>query len=271
MPAWIAVDSFRLVDNPDVDEGALTHDITDAWIFVDDELLGIDELPAMLPVLDEGNHKVMLGPGIKVSTISTLRDNYLFLEAFETTVQLIPGETLHLTPTVRYRNESNDYTYIVVEDFEDSFLDVQQIGGDNPTIERTTDPALVRSGNGSGILQVTDTAAHVGFRTSEWFELPRLGKLTYLEIDYYTEYNLIVGLEIDNGTLRPETNYYMTLRASEPGNVDWKKAYINLTEPVNRATNFQSAYIFFIPDRAVAGRPDQGIVLIDNIKIMHQQ
>src|SRR5690606_30790445 len=102
--------------------------------------------PAKIPALYEGNHKLLIGPGIKVSTVSTLRDNYLFMEAFETSLNFVPGETQAVSPIVRYRDETNDYNYIVVEDFEDSFIDMEQIGGDNPTIVRTTDKGLVFEG-----------------------------------------------------------------------------------------------------------------------------
>lgn len=268
-PAWIRIEKIDLVDNPSVNEGSLSNDITDAWVYIDDNIIGMFELPANIPILEEGQHQLLVGPGIKVSAISTLRDNYLFYEAYETTVNLIPGEVLTVEPQVRYRDEGVNYLYYVVEDFEDSFIEMSAISGSDVSILRTTDPQYTFEGKGSGIVRISDTTSAVGFRTSENIQFSINGKAVYLEIDYYTEFDLTIGLHIDNGPLSAQTLDYLTLKASDSGDIKWRKVYIALTSVLSRATNFQFGYVYFVPN-INEGAPKNGVVLIDNIKIMSQ-
>ncbi len=39
IPSYISIDTFYLRDNPDIQEGKLTHDFTDAWVYVDDQII----------------------------------------------------------------------------------------------------------------------------------------------------------------------------------------------------------------------------------------
>ena len=268
-PAWIRIEKIDIVDNPNVNEGSLSSDITDAWVYIDDNIIGVFELPADIPILEEGEHQLLVGPGIKVSTVSTLRDNYLFYDAYESKVNLIPGEILNIEPEISYRDEGSSYLYYVVEDFEDSFIEMSAITGSDAEILRTTETDIVFEGNASGIVNITDSINAVGFRTSENIEFSLQGKAVYLEMDYYTEFDLIVGLHIDNGPLSAQTIDYLTLKASEDSEVKWRKAYIALTSVLSQATNFQFGYIYFLPQVSEAD-PKNGKVLIDNIKIMSQ-
>ncbi|MEQ9187090.1 MAG: hypothetical protein RLP15_05095 [Cryomorphaceae bacterium] len=270
IPAWIRIDSMSLVDNPDVNEGELSHNITDAWVFIDDELIGIFELPTEVPILDEGNHELLIGPGIKVSTISTLRDNYLFYNAYSTKVKLIPGEKETITPIVSYRDESTNFTYKVVEEFEDVFIELSANTNSDADIQRTTDASLVKYGYGAGLIEITDTTSAAWIRTTEDFVLPQMGKIVYLELDYYTQYDLVVGVHINQNVLADQNVNYLILKASESEEPEWKKAYVALTSVLAQPTDMESAYIYFLPDILSSNR-ESGIVLLDNIKLLYQQ
>ncbi|NQV52973.1 MAG: hypothetical protein HQ500_07305 [Flavobacteriales bacterium] len=269
-PAWITIDSMAMVDNPNVDEGALSQDISDAWVFIDDELIGIFELPADIPVLDEGKHKLLVGPGIKVSTVSTLRDNYLFYNAHQQDVTLTPGEKVSITPTISYRDEGNNFKYIVVEEFEDAFIELNPNDNTDAEIKRTTDGEYVKYGFGAGLIEITDTTKAAWIRTSEDFVLPQLGKIVYLEVDYYTQYELVVGIHINQNVLADQNVNYLVLKASQSEEVEWKKAYVALTSVLSEPADMESVYLYFLPDIQSSNR-ESGIVLLDNIKILYQQ
>lgn len=266
IPAWITIDSFNLRDNPNVDEGSLSEDITDAWVFINEEMIGIFELPATIPILDEGDRRLLVGPGIKVSTISTLRDNYLFFEGHEQNIELIRGETLRIEPTTRYRNTDNMYEYRLIEDFEDGFINVETTELSNGEILRTTDPAFVYEGIGSGMVTVVDSVTAVSIRT-ENMELPQLGKTVFLEMDYYTDYPLVVGLYVDNGGVRDQIIDYLTLNPLEEDGIRFRKAYVSLTSTLSQAINPQSVYVYFTPNIS-ANSQENGKVILDNLKIM---
>jgi hypothetical protein len=70
IPSYIHIDKITVVDNPTLNEGSLSNKITDAWVYVDEELIGAFELPATFPVLKKGKHKISIHPGIKLNGIS---------------------------------------------------------------------------------------------------------------------------------------------------------------------------------------------------------
>ena len=57
VPAYIHIDSIA-VEGDYYTYGANTANITDAWVYVDDQIIGTFELPATFPVLKKGKHKV---------------------------------------------------------------------------------------------------------------------------------------------------------------------------------------------------------------------
>ena len=57
--------------------------ITDAWVTMDGINLGVFELPAQIPILDEGEHNFRISPGIKENGMSATRMIYPFYEIHE--------------------------------------------------------------------------------------------------------------------------------------------------------------------------------------------
>ncbi len=265
-PAWIQIDSIQLVDNPNANEGSLSQNITDGWVFINEEMVGIFELPATIPILDEGQRRLLVGPGIKVSTISTLRDNYLFFQGHEQDVDLVPGETLRIEPVTRYRDPAGMYEYRLIDDFEDGLLNVETTEASNAQIFRTTNPDFVYEGSGSGLLEINDTVTAVAIRTED-MQLPQRGKAVFLEMDYYTDYPLVIGLYVNNGQLRDQNIDYLTLNRLEEEGIRFRKAYVSLTSTLAQAANPQSVYIYFAPDIGANGG-ENGKVILDNLKVM---
>ena len=65
VPSYIHIESIEVDSLTDYFVyGANTHKITDAWVYVDDNLVGIYELPSTFPVLKKGQHKVAVRGGI---------------------------------------------------------------------------------------------------------------------------------------------------------------------------------------------------------------
>jgi hypothetical protein len=98
VPAYIRVNSIPVVTEP-ITQGSNSSNITDAWIYADDQLIGAFELPCDVPVLDLGTKKISIGAGIKINGISSLRAPYPFYKFYETTSELKAGESV----TFRYR------------------------------------------------------------------------------------------------------------------------------------------------------------------------
>ena len=273
MPSFIQIDSFVMVDNLLANEGSLSHDIRDAWVFIDDEMIGIFELPARIPILESGIHKLTIGPGIFVSTNSTNRDNYAFYNAYiDENLKLIAGETQFVTPISSYRDPGSSYAYEVIDDFESVIVQIDSFSGSQVPIIQTQEKGYVFEGKGSGLISIKSTDSLAFFRTPT-VTLPAGGKLTYLEIDYYSDYTFaIYGRAINTG-LQNETFELLNLKPTtdEDDEKEWKKAYINITSMTSGAANPEGFYIFFnISLNNVAERTD-GFVAFDNIKFVYQK
>ena len=77
-----------------LDENGVTDNITDAWVYLNDNLQGVYELPANFPVLAKGNQTLRVKAGIKLNGISSTRSPYPFYESFIDTIDLKLNETI---------------------------------------------------------------------------------------------------------------------------------------------------------------------------------
>jgi hypothetical protein len=96
IPAYIKIDHIDL----EHEDPALG--ISDAWVYVNNNLLGVFELPAEVPVLETGKQLVTIRPGIKVNALGGTRTYYPFYTSFIDSVELIPENVHEINPKVKY-------------------------------------------------------------------------------------------------------------------------------------------------------------------------
>ena len=89
-PAYLTINNITLQANSS--EGGNTHNIKDAWVYVNSQLVGIYQMPATFPVLEEGEQVVEVFAGIKVNGITDYPDAYTFYERDSIIVDLLLGE-----------------------------------------------------------------------------------------------------------------------------------------------------------------------------------
>ena len=103
-PSFLRIDGIDLAtDGPS--EGENSHDIVDAWVYVDNAPIGVFETPCTIPILEEGEHQLVIYAGVKKNGISNSRIIYPFYERWESTVNFVKEDTLVLSPVVSYKNE----------------------------------------------------------------------------------------------------------------------------------------------------------------------
>jgi hypothetical protein len=268
IPAYIQIDSFSLVQNNDAPAGSLSQNITDAWVFVDDQMIGIFEIPVRIPIIASGVHKLTIGPGIIVSTISTERVNYPYYTAYiDENFDFIVGETTTVKPRVNYRIDE-EYEYIVVDDFENAFTNLDTFSTSDAPILITQSPELVFEGRGSGLIEISESFSKVYFKTPNT-ELPSAGSDVYLEMDYYSDFEMIVGLGINNSVAQDQFLDYITLKETTSSEKKWKKLYLSMDGLISQATSPKDYFIYF--DLAIHEESQQknGRVLIDNVKFLY--
>lgn len=267
IPSYIRVDSFHLEANHLLELGVMTHAITDVWVYVDDQIIGAFELPAeRIPILEKGVHKLTLIAGIKYSSMSGTRGPYPFFEPFiDTSFNLSIDSILKVNPTTTYYNS----TYVAwYEDFEDETVSMEpSTDSDSALILHAFDNGLPLYGSycGEGALAGTMTLLEVATYNEDvtGIELPKTSAPVFLEMEYQTNYSLVVGLFIIDENVQIIRHPILILN---PSGGEWKKVYVNLTPTVSDSYYAEYFNVFFRIDRQ--NTSDTAKFLVDNLKLI---
>lgn len=236
VPAYIRIDTIGLTCDY-YTYGANTNNFVDAWVYVDDDIRGCFELPATIPVLKQGPHKVSVYAGIAVNGIKDTRADYPFTApAIFNNVNLVPDSIVTLNPVVTYWPDGENLHVRWMEDFDTGTVTMETTDeSDVPYLRyggpyAWHDPEGVHSTYSAKFVLNSDTAQFC-FATSEAFtDLPTQGSPCMLEMDYKCSDTCTVGIYYQlNYSLIQEA--LVRLRpTSAPGEepVEWKKIYINL-------------------------------------------
>lgn len=260
IPAYIHIESIEFSTEGHSEYGSSSSNITDAWVYVDDQLVGAFELPATFPVLMEGAHTVKVKPGIKLNGIAESRAINPFYSVYTTTVNLIPDSTITLAPISNYYDE---VFFPWKEDFEEGGVSLEKTGRSDTTINKTpaNDPKVFE-GTYSGIINLDATHDFFECKTSSSYVLPKTGSPVFLEMNYKNNVEFSVGI-FANSTGTSIQHDLLVLNPTDT----WKKIYINLTGRVSEETSANNFQIFFgcqKPDNVANGE-----ILLDNIKLLH--
>lgn len=262
-PAWLEVNEWILLANSELsgEEGELTHNFSEAWVYVNDEIIGVFEVPFKIPILKSGNVNIKIYPAIKNNGISATKKIYPFTTVYEVNAELIKNQTLSLNPVTKY----NSYTQFWIEDFENSpSFNIEDDPNSLAHLSAGNNPDILKWGNYYGLVDLNETDSTWVAYTSD-MNLPR-GKEVYLEIDYYSTNTLITGvLAIAPTGVVPNQN--ILLNAQDASSVKWKKIYVDLKEIISNSAS--SAY-FKQSFQAILDEGDsEGQIVIDNIKVVH--
>ncbi|MBI1315846.1 hypothetical protein GC167_03180 [bacterium] len=260
--AYLSIDSIGMVTDY-IAEGTASHRITTLWTEVNNENQGVYELPALFPVLVEGTQSIRFDAGINENGTSSTRSIHSFLEPILSSADFAPGDTVRLgTLNTRYRSNA---TVLKVEDFEGVGLNLVASTRSDTLLYRTSDSALVfpfpgEPGTQSGVAYLSDADVLFEVLTADAYFLP-IAQPVFLELNYWTEIPLVVGLEIRTAAQTIQAN-----TATINPNSGWNKIYINLQSEVS---GYPGAidYKIFLGGLNFEGRGAKR-VLIDNLKLV---
>lgn len=255
IPAYISIPSISLTTDY-ATEGSASSNITDAWVFINDDLVGVYELPAKFPVLKEGNVTVKVFAGIRDNGIAASRVRYLLYEPHVESVQLVKSETVEISANVNYSSEAK---FSWLEDFENaSSTFLYSTGRDTVIIKQEQE---VKEGQFSGRIFMEDDMDFFEATSLPFTSLP-IGGTLYLEMDFKTNENVIVGVFLDG-----EQHAHITLNTTDV----WRKTYLNLKEIVKAKPNAREVKIFLglKEENGTIFRTDNPDIYLDNIKLVH--
>jgi hypothetical protein len=263
-PAWLEVNDWTLMANANYfgAEGALTENLTEAWVYVNDDLIGVFEVPFKIPILKSGAVDIKVFPAIKNNGISATKKVYPFLETYQINAVLVANETLTISPTTKYK----DNLFFTIEDFEDINTNIVNDPNTSAASFSLSNNNL-QWFNGNFYAKVALNATDsTWIAYTNWASYIPKGIEVYLEIDYRNSNSVTTGLLAisPSGTL-PNTHIRLNAQKSLP--VVWKKIYLDLREMVSASANgayFEQSFEAYLED----GLSNTEIE-IDNIKLIH--
>ena len=262
-PSWLEVNDWVLESNLSLsgEEGELSQRITNAKVFVNDQLIGIFETPFRIPLLTSGTSKIQVYPVVINNGISATKKVYPFVDSYIDYVELTPNQTVQIDPVTRYKSNVNFW----IEDFEDINIAIENDPNTSLANLQLSNEALTEyNGNYYGKVILNETDSTWVAYTTDPLPIPK-GVDSYLEIDYYNTNDLYQGL-ISRTQSEQQNNVNIRMNAQEPESVVWKKLYIELNELVTASPNLSEFLQSFVAN--LDADDTEGFVYLDNIKVV---
>jgi hypothetical protein len=254
IPSYLRINSVNF--NSFSNQGSSSHQITDVWVFMDDELIGAFEVPCTIPILEEGSHRFLIRAGIKMNGTSTTRAIYPSYKGWDSTFTINRGQVVSVTPWFQYFPATD---FVWLENFDEPGLSFTDSGAIVQNVfHLTQSPTEVFEGARSGYAKL-DTDSNDLFIRSQFFTgLYPAPSFVYMELNYRCDQPFSVGI------MTRQYEYRNVATISPRSN--WGKIYINLTDAVNQAPS-STGYAFYITQR-LPGDVSESYLYLDNIKVV---
>ncbi len=254
IPAYIAIDTFMLSTNTST-EGPNNHNITDAWISVNGDFVGVFELPCKIPVLNKGMVDLFVKPGIKNNGIASSRLSYPFYSNYSTEVELTELEVQQISPTVDYYQET---IFDWFENFSEQGNSLDTIAGSTVDFKYTT-----YNGSKAGLIELVDEDDFFRAQSIDSYQFPNINTpVLYFEMDYITNNPFTVGIYmIIDGQINVQPLIFINP-------IDhWNKIYIDLSY-YSQTTYYADEYRVYI-EAAKSDTIERAEIILDNLKLLH--
>lgn len=247
-PDYLTIPSFTLTTDY-LTEGSASHKIVDAWVYIDNDPVGVFAIPAHFPVIREGDSLTIV-PGIMERGISNTREPYPFYKSITLPFSYDPATSDTIIPSITYRE---GLRFPLLEDFE--------FGNDFSGMTVTSVASQVYEGSKSGTFTLT-TSNDSLVAISSAYALPDGGTRVFLEFDYRNEQPFNVLLQANGAQGNSNVEYLITVNPKST----WNKFYVDLTTVVSglSAEDYQVVFSAALKDTVTTAR-----YYWDNVKIVH--
>jgi len=261
LPSYLQIDTITL--DTYTQEGSNSHFIESAWVFVNNEPLGLYELPATIAVLAEGMSDIVVRPGIKNNGISGTRVMYPFYVGQTGTAELSALNATTINFETTYIEET---VFAFINDFEVS-NNFETADAAYAPFEAISEPDLVFEGSRSGAVYLNQIDSFFQIKTNIGYLLPDENYPVYLEMNYRCSQNFQVLLRASN--LQGASILWSQLYVGKKET--WNKIYIELTETATDL-NQQDFNVFEVLFQAeLADTLETAYFYWDNIKLLHYE
>jgi len=267
VPSYLKIDSLGFTSENDV-QGTKNQNIIDAWVYIDDDLIGGFEMPANIPILTEGTHKLEIRPGIMINGISDTRaPNPCFKPIIFETFNLYVDSIVSTYAITTYQSNAE---FVWMEDFEDASLAIKKSINSDTGVVRTQPAGAPDAFTGdnslySGVSYIDTENQYVQLVSDdgngEGFVFDR-GDFIFLELHYRNDVPIVVGLYIKLMDNTIQERSFLIINPTE----DWNKIYLNFTPIVNETVDAVSYIIYF--EALLPVDESNAFMMLDNLKLV---
>lgn len=251
IPAYVYIPAITV--NVAQGQGSSSAKITDAWVYIDDNLQGAYQLPARFPIRASGATKLTIYAGIMSNGIAATRLIYPFYTDTTMTVDLVPSETDTIYPQVRYEPTAK---FAINEGFT--------TGNSFTNMGVFTNTADVFEAPNSAKLEVGDSAYSVSAKSTRLNGVvPGSTGAVFLEMNYKCNHNFVVGMNIYGSSVTTDSIFDKIVLSPK---ADWNKIYINFTPEIT-SLNGSALQLVFTANRS--NLTDSMDIFFDNIKLVY--
>ncbi|NRB64045.1 MAG: hypothetical protein HRU40_13645 [Saprospiraceae bacterium] len=267
IPSYVHLQELTLSTNASR-EGSASTNITEGWIFIDDEFYGAFSVPSTVPVPANIGTTIRLEAGIRDNGVSSTPDIYPFYAPISRSIDLVPNNTDTLDNSLRYRSNT---AFPLIENYETGLTVFQEvITGTSANRLRPAREAAFE-GEFGGLIELTKDAPVAELASIRRFrDLQDGGIPVYLEMDFRSEAPVQFGVVAYNtGSEIPlEIKYVAGFNPSE----EWKKIYFNLSAAIanSEGDEFELILQTTLPTQTDGTLTRNAAkIRIDNFKLVH--
>ncbi len=260
VPSYVYINDISI--NTATGQGTSAQNFSDAWVYVDDELIGAFELPAMVPVIAEGKHEISIKPGVILNGISSTRSAYPFVEFYRKQVELVKEEidTLNVN-TSYYDNVKFPWTGKGQEDFEQGGVALDSTADSDAMVIRQSNDVF--EGSYSGLIKLDSAGSIFEIQSTENFNYSGAAEPVFLEMHYKNNNRFVVGVKLYYYTGKVKTNPILILNPSDT----WNKVYLNLTPTLTRENPALHYYKIYFSGN-INEDVSSASIYLDNLKLV---
>ena len=255
IPSYINIPNFIL------DDEDTTHNITDAWVYINEQLQGVYELPVEIPILANKEQNLRIKAGIKINGISATRSAYPYYSSYiDESFVFESGKTTTIVPIVSYTDSAKSRLY--VENFE------PENNSSGYSIENTNNSDTVfevinEGTNHYAIGALSDSISLFEITNIEGFsELPSGNHPVFIELLYKNNTRFQIGLYINKDEAVEVAELIWVAPKDE-----WSKIYVNITNIINSNLSANSFKVFIKMERDFD--LSENYTYFDNLKLVY--
>lgn len=256
IPSFICIDSISFDAGG---HGNTYNKIVDAWVYDNEQLVGVYEMPAVVPILNSGDVNIRIRPGVILNGQAASRYRLNFLEDFEGSVELFEDSVVCVNPALSYKDW---VSFPWLEDFDDSNVMTLMASNINEAGLTITSGSEALDDQ-SVLLRLPDGKNVMEYKRSSDIPLPSGGADVILEFSYKCNHTFLVGLI----SITPAGTIQTGVMAVSPSE-EWNHLYVNLTEVASTYFTATGHIPFFGLVREEGFEGDIEVYL-DNIRILH--